>query len=50
MPWNYTAMNDFMTLEEALKIVAEKPDESNSAKQKLAIVIVQQFLDSLYYD
>lgn len=39
----------FPTLEEALKIVSEKPDESNSLRQKMAVVRVQQFLDSLYY-
>jgi hypothetical protein len=40
---------NFPTLEEALKIVGEKPDESNSLRQKMAVVRVQQFLDDLYY-
>ena len=40
---------DFPTLEEALKIIREKPDESNSLRQKMAVVRVEQFLDSLYY-
>ena len=39
----------FPTLEEALKIVGEKPDESNSLRQKMAVVRVEQFLNSLYY-
>jgi len=35
-------------MEEALKIVASKPDESDRLHQTLAVMRVQEFLESLY--
>lgn len=39
---------DYLTLEEALKIVGSKPDEVDSLRQKMAIIRVQEFLASFY--
>jgi len=39
---------DYLTLEEALKIVWGKPDEVDPMRQKMAIIRVQEFFMSLY--
>jgi len=39
---------DYLTLEEALKIVWGKPDEVDLMRQKMAIIRVQEFFMSLY--
>ena len=36
-----------MTLEEALKIVGSKPDEVDRVRQQMAIIRVQEFLNTL---
>ena len=39
---------DYLTLEEALKIISSKPDENDRLRQQMAVIRVQDFLDSLY--
>ena len=39
---------DYLTLEEALKIVLGKPDEVDPMRQKMALIRVQEFFMSLY--
>ena len=39
---------DYVRLEEAMKIVASKPDESGRLRETLAVMRVQEFLESLY--
>ena len=41
---------DYLTLEEALKIVWGKPDEVDPMRQKMAIIRVQEFFMSLHED